>query len=149
MELNLDRVRERLQFVENNLERLGWLATHELTDFIRDFRNVETAKYLLQVSIEALLDVCSHVVARWRLGAPADNQETLEVLAKEGLLPEEHLQTYLEMNAFRNRVVHGYMDVDPVRVHDILRDELDDVRQFIADLGAILRAGPSRGLNPG
>jgi uncharacterized protein YutE (UPF0331/DUF86 family) len=149
MELNLDRVRERLQFVENNLERLGWLATHELTDFIRDFRNVETAKYLLQVSIEALLDVCSHVVARWRLGAPADNQETLEILANEGLLPAEHLQTYLEMNAFRNRVVHGYMDVDPVRVHDILRGELGDVRQFIADLEAILRAGPSRGLNTG
>ena len=41
------------------------------------------------------------------------------------------------------------MDVDPVRVHDILRDELDDVRQFMADLEAILRAGPSQGLNTG
>jgi hypothetical protein len=41
------------------------------------------------------------------------------------------------------------MDVDPVRVHDILRDELDDVRRFMADLEVIVHAGPSRGLNTG
>jgi len=41
------------------------------------------------------------------------------------------------------------MDVDPVRVHDILRDELGDVHQFMADLEAILRgpfAGPEHRL---
>jgi hypothetical protein len=40
-------------------------------------------------------------------------------------------------------------DVDPVRVYDILRDELGDVRRFIADLGVIVHAGPSRGPNTG
>jgi len=148
MELDLGRIRERFQLVESNLERLEWLATHELAKFVADFRNLEAAKHLLQVSIEALLDVCSHIVARWRLGAPADNQETLEVLARQGLLPADHLQTFLEMNAFRNRVVHGYMDVDPVRVYEIVGNELGDIRQFIADLEAIVRAGPPRHLNP-
>ena len=147
MELDLDRVRERFRFVENGLERLEWLATQELAEFIRDFRNPETAKHLLQVSIEALFDVGSHIVARWRLGAPADNQEVLEVLARQGLFPSEHLQTYLEMNAFRNRVVHGYMDMDPVRVYKVLGNELGDLRQFIADLEAIVRAGPPRSPN--
>ena len=41
------------------------------------------------------------------------------------------------------------MDVDPVRVHDILWDELGDVRQFMADLEVIAHAGPSRGPNTG
>jgi len=148
MELDLGRIRERLQLVQSNLERLEWLATHELATFVADFRNLEAAKHLLQVSIEALLDVCSHIVARWRLGAPADNQETLEVLARQGLLPADHLQTFLEMNAFRNRVVHGYMDVDPARVYEIVGNELGDIRQFIADLEAIVRAGPPRHLTP-
>jgi uncharacterized protein YutE (UPF0331/DUF86 family) len=36
------------------------------------------------------------------------------------------------MASFRNRLVHGYLDIDPGRVYDIARNEMRDVEALVA-----------------
>jgi uncharacterized protein YutE (UPF0331/DUF86 family) len=138
MELDLDVIRGRIQFIEDSLKLLESLAPQPLDEFENDFRNVEAAKHLLQVAIESMLDICTHIVARLRLGMPHDDRETLALLRDKGLLPAEHIATYQAMNSFRNRVVHLYLTADPGEVYRILQEELDDFRMFIADVQRIV-----------
>ena len=134
MALDLDIIRGRIQFIEDSLKLLESLATCPFDEFETDFRNVESAKHLLQVAIESMLDICTHIVARLRLGIPNDDRETLALLEDKGLFPSTHIATYQAMNAFRNRVVHLYQDVDTREIYRILREDLDDFRMFIADV---------------
>lgn len=129
MELDLDVIRARIQFIEDSLERLGSLAAYPFDEFAGDFRNVEAAKHLLQVAIESVLDICTHIVARFRLGVPSDDRETLTLLKDKGLIPSDHVATYQAMNRFRNRVVHFYQEVDPQEVY---------FRMFIADVQCLV-----------
>jgi uncharacterized protein YutE (UPF0331/DUF86 family) len=146
MKLDLDVIRGRIQFIEDNLELLESLAAYRFDEFKDDFRNVEAAKHLLQVAIESMLDICTHIVARLRLGVPNDDRETLALLRDRDLLPATHVATYQAMNSLRNRIVHLYHDVDPQEIHRILREDLDDFRMFIADVQRIVakqQSGPS------
>ena len=85
-----------------------------------------------------MLDICTHIVARLRIGVPNDDRETLAMLRDRGLLPAAHVATYQAMNSLRNRVVHLYHDVDPGEIYRILHEDLDDFRMFIADVQQIV-----------
>lgn len=85
-----------------------------------------------------MLDICTHIVARLHLGAPKNDRETLEALRAKGLMSRDHFQRYVEMTKFRNRVVHGYMDVDAPKVYNMIQNELGDFDYFFSDVKDII-----------
>lgn len=120
MIFDIDRIEERIAFIRKNVTLLDELGRRSEFDFLSDQRNFYTAAHALQISIEAMLDILLHMVVRMHLGAPADDHETLELAQEKGLISKEHFQRYFKMNKFRNKVVHGYLDVDATKVYETL-----------------------------
>ncbi len=112
------------------LEKLHTLLALPRATFLQDFTNVESAKHLLQVSIECCLDIAHHIVADEGYRTPADYYDTFTVLCENGILPEAFMPTLRKMVSFRNRVVHLYWDVDDVTVYRILQENLDDFETY-------------------
>ena len=140
MRLDLDKIEKRIQFIRRNLADLRELASLSESEFLSDKRNFHTAIRLLQISIEAMLDIFSHIVARLHLGAPSDDRETLEAVRDKWLVTQEHHQRYFLMNKFRNKVVHGYLDVDAKQVYGMLQEDLGDFDKFFDDVGRIVES---------
>jgi len=141
MDYDRPRLRARIQHIETCLERLETLRRLPLADFLADFRNTESAKHLLQTAIEAMMDIANHILARRRLPTPDAGVETFRRLGEAGLLSPEHVETYVQMVKFRNLVVHLYQEVDAERVYGVMQDDLDDLRQFIAEVWEIVGRG--------
>jgi len=138
MAYDLARVRERIQHIETNLARLETLRQLPRDEFLADFRNVAAAKHLLQTSLEAMMDIGAHILARQRLPTPQEGAGIFRQLGEAGLLLPERVQTYVQMVRFRNLVVHLYQEVDADRVYDILQSDLGDLRGFIAEVWGIV-----------
>jgi uncharacterized protein YutE (UPF0331/DUF86 family) len=147
MRLDLKRIEAKIQFIEENLAFLRELGASSEQEFAADRRSFYAAIHALQISIEALLDIFSHIVARLHLGAPSNDREILEVMLKKERIPEAHFRRYLEMGKFRNKVVHGYIDVDPRTVYKMLQTELGDFRLFFDDVRRIIESEQARGRN--
>ena len=145
MRFDLKRVREKIEFVEKNLARLQKLRDLSEKEFFADFRNVDAAVHELQVSIEAMLDILSHLVARMRLGSPTNDAEVLELAREHGLISADHYRRFFQMHKFRNLVVHGYMRTDEKRIHAILRESLADLDLFLADIHRVIQAEQKNG----
>jgi len=140
--LDLEKLRAKSQTIEANLSRLEQLKAYSREDFLVDFRNVESAKRLLQVAIEAMIDAATHIIARKRLPTPSGHAEAFTRLGEAGLLPQKHIPTYLVMVRFRNRLVHVYAEVSDTEVYRILQSDLGDFRIFLTDLAQILVLEP-------
>jgi uncharacterized protein YutE (UPF0331/DUF86 family) len=121
----------RIGRLRGYLEKLGILAAVPQEEFRRDFTKVESAKHLLQVSVECCLDIAHHIVADGGYRTPSDYYDTLVVLHENDILPESFLPTLRQMVSFRNRVVHLYWDVDDVTVYRILQENLNDFETYI------------------
>jgi uncharacterized protein YutE (UPF0331/DUF86 family) len=113
------------------LEKLKILAAIPQEEFIQDFTKVESAKHLLQVSIECCLDIAHHFVADGGYRRPADYYDTFVVLHENGILPEDSMPTLRKMVSFRNRVVHLYWEVDDATVYRILQENLGHFETYI------------------
>lgn len=142
MAFDMQKVRAKIQMIEENVRRLEALQARAHDEFIGDFLALEAAKHLLQVSIEAMLDIGAHLTARLRLKTPRDGAQVFQRLVQEGLLPADHVPTYTRMVKFRNLLVHLYQEVDAEQVYQIVQKELGDFRMFIADVWAIVHRQP-------
>ena len=125
------RILHKLQAITDSLSKLEELAQMGRDVFLIDFRSIDSAKYNLQTSIEAMIDICNHIISRKRLRVPATNVESFEVVSEAGLLPADALPVYRSMARFRNRIVHMYDDVDDSQIHEMLQTRLDDIRTFV------------------
>ncbi|MBS3983634.1 MAG: DUF86 domain-containing protein [Dethiobacter sp.] len=129
--VNKEVIRQKIQFIEGNLEKLAILKEMSPLEFGSDFRNIETAKHLLQVSIEAILDISNHIIARNRWGTPVKSADSIRTLREKGYFTKAEEDVFGGMIKFRNRIVHLYHHVDEKEVYRILRENMQDFNLFL------------------
>lgn len=126
-----DRLASILANLQGYLKKLRLLATLPEDKFLQEFTNVESAKRLLQVSIECCLDLAHHIVAERGYRTPNDYYDTFVVLYENGVIPEDFLPILRRMVGFRNRLVHLYWEIDDRMIYQILQENLGDFETYI------------------
>ncbi|KRQ87640.1 hypothetical protein ABG79_00441 [Caloramator mitchellensis] len=136
MILNIDfeKIKQKIIFVEDNLRKINELKRLSKDEFLKDFRNIDSAKYLLQTSIEAMLDIANHIIARNRWGKVETNRDSFEILSNKGIIDKKDIEKYFLMAKFRNRIVHMYIDIDDETIYGILINNTDDIKRFIENI---------------
>lgn len=123
-------IEKKLAFIVTCIAQLRAKAEPEsLSTDIVQRRFVE---HTLQLAIQAIIDVASHIVSDERLGEPATNYELLDLLRGAGWIDEAQHGSLRAMIGFRNVLVHEYVDVDLAIVRDVVEHHLDDLAQFVA-----------------
>ena len=138
-DLNLQRINEKISFVLSNLKNLETLRDIPEDDFHTDFRNIESAKHLLQVSIEAMIDIANHIIARKKLERPESYGHSFKILNEQGIINDKNLENLMIMTKFRNRVVHIYNNLDPKEIYRILNQNLVDFAFYLEEIRLYLK----------
>lgn len=125
-----EQLQAKLTYLAEALAKLRQLPQSTLEEFRADPRNLDAALHRLQVAIQILIDVGSHVVARLGLGVPDSSRDLLERLERNGHLPDGSVARFGRMFAFRNRVVHLYDRVDDEHVFAIVTNDLEDLEDL-------------------
>lgn len=130
-------IQHKINIIENNLLKLNTLAKLPADEFVDKFYYVESAKHLLQVSIEAMLDISHHIIARKRYRVPGSYAEAFVILVENNILPKDKEGSFVKMAKFRNRIVHLYHKIDDEEIYVILQGSLSDLQAFV---GAVVIA---------
>ncbi len=127
----------------------------ELQGYLREVRSVVPASFpeyltvekrrsserLLQVAIEAVVDICGLLVTGLRLGLPADEDDLFEKLAGRGVIAPPMADLLRRMKRMRNILVHEYGRVDDELVFETVQQRLGDFDVFMGEILAFLRRG--------
>ena len=144
--IDLERVQTKLDYVEREAAaaaagaaRVRQLRVAPAEDLEAAATMLRGVKYALQTSIQAMIDVAYHLAAKAFGSAPADAYEAFAVLARRGAIPAARLVPYRQMLGVRNRLVHGYQDVDDEQVLRFA-EAARDFEQFRQEIQAFVRA---------
>ena len=131
-----DLVAKKLALIETCVRELRALARP--ADIPVDKVQQRFAEHTLQIAVQTVLDVASHIVSDERLGEPRTNRELVDLLERHGWLPADLAAVMRRMVGFRNILVHGYETVDVAIVRDVVEHRLDDLLRFVALIRARL-----------
>ncbi len=131
-------IENRIKKLQEYLDKLSQLAKTQKRRFLADFRNTESAKYLLQVSIECCLDIANHIIASAKFRSPNDYADSFRILHEQKIVPDSLIDNLVEMAKFRNRIVHIYWEISDELVYEIIQEKLGDFNLYIQAILKIL-----------
>ena len=133
-----ERVLARLDDLDGFLRELRSIAPRNLDEYLKTEKK-RACERLVQVSVEALIDVCALLVSGLRLGIPGEEDDLLERLARAGVLSAATAQTLRRMKGLRNLLVHEYGRVNDQIVFQTIRDRLTDFDTCTREIFDFLR----------
>lgn len=86
----------------------------------------------LQVSIEAIIDICERILALSDISAPNTSGDSLREVVNLGVISDN--SEYYEMIRFRNFIVHRYEKIDLEIIYTIVKNKLPVFRKFIHEI---------------
>ncbi len=81
-----------------------------------------------------MIDIVYHVAAKKFNYPPSDARDALKMLSKKKVISASEFDTYSAMVGLCNRLVHGYEDVSPELLYEIITEQLGDFEKFIASI---------------
>jgi len=84
----------------------------------------------LEIALECMLDIGEMVISSENLKKPDTYREIIEVLGKEGIIPQDLAERLAPAASLRNVLVHMYSEVDVDRICEFLSGDLQDISLF-------------------
>ena len=114
---------EYVDYLENAQE-------YSFEEFASEIEVYSAVERNLQLSVEALTDMASHVVVDEDLGTFERARDLPGILEEHELIREDDRKTWEDMISFRDVLVHEYVDIDRRAVYDVLQHQLDDIHRL-------------------
>lgn len=125
-------VRRKLSSIVESLELLRPIATLSFAEYQGDVYRRKATERLLQIVVEAGVDVCTHLLVGTGHPAPEDNYQAFLDLAEKGRVIDLTLAQALAPSAgLRNRLVHEYERIDDRMVFQAVSRTLDLFPRFV------------------
>lgn len=132
------RVEHLVNYVQEMLNRLQSQGSKGFEEFAEDFQAVDASLYELQTMLEAISDIAMHVVAGANFGSPNSRPEAVEMLAKNGIIPQELAEQVSQAVKMRNIIVHHYPRINLRTVYDVIQNDLGNIVDFCAEIANYL-----------
>jgi uncharacterized protein YutE (UPF0331/DUF86 family) len=140
--IRLKTVTAKAELIREMLAATATLPLASEAEFSADPRMVAAGESFLRRSLEGLLDLGRHVLAKGFGQVVPDYAAVAAELANRGILPPETAAKLRLMARYRNRMVHFYDDVTPPELYGILTKERQDVEEVLAAIQRWLAAHP-------
>ena len=127
--VNPEVIRKRLQKLDEYLAILDRQRAYSRESFLADPERYGSAERFLQLAIEAISDMGSHVIAERDLGAVDSYRDIPSLLRQAGYISEVLEDRWIRMIGFRNILVHEYLVIDREIVYSVLQERLDEIRE--------------------
>jgi len=138
--LNKEVLRTRISYIEDSLRSLERFKGVPFEKFHSNPDHFRIAFYDLHRSLEAIMDIGSHILSRIPGARPASYKDIPRLLDKYKIIPADFAnQTLAKMAGYRNRMVHFYGEISERELYAIIQEELDDLYTFIGFIEKVLK----------
>ena len=133
-----ERILGKVAELEGYLSELRQILPESFDEYVRSIEKRRACERILQIAVEAVIDICAMLVQGLRLGLPAEEDDVFDKLAQHGMLSQKMVETLRRMEGFRNILVHEYGRVDDRIVFDVAVNRLGDFEDFKREVLAAL-----------
>lgn len=120
---------DRLDLVERMIHEIRSFPLESYEEFIKDRRNIWAAESCLRRSLEALLDIGRHILAKGFATGVSEYKEISKRLGEFGLFSPSEVELLRTLAGYRNRLIHFYHEIGEEELYKICREQLEDLQK--------------------
>lgn len=104
-------IRRRLQNLDKYLAYLEKVSGYPQKKILDRTEIWASAERFLQMAIECVNDIASHIISEENFGAIEHYRDIPEILFHKNIIDDELKEKWIRMIGFRNILVHGYAEI--------------------------------------
>lgn len=112
MSVDKNRINQDLKFICENIKKLEILNRLGEEAFLKDFKNVDSTKYLLRSSIEAVLYLSNYAVISNGWDMPENIEKTFKVLREKNIIRDFEFEEYMELVNLKDKLTFMYASIE-------------------------------------
>jgi len=135
-------VSDRLEYINRMLTEIRLLPIESYKAFKADNRNIWSAESCLRRSIEALMDLGRHILAKGFGQGVSEYKEIAILLNEVDVLNEKERDRMKILAGYRNRMVHYYHEISEKEIFEICSSQLSDIEYVVDALKTWINNNP-------
>ncbi len=124
-------ITKRIQKIREYIRELRKLRDISFEEFSSHSKWWGSGERLLQLCIEILIDVGTHIVVRNDWGSIQSYHDVPEILFKQKVIDKKTSNIFSQMIGFRNILVHEYLEIDKREVFETIQHDLEDIEKIL------------------
>lgn len=138
--MDIERIKDKLSELKVYIMELDEDIPEDEEEYLEERVPRRACERTFQLACEDVIDICNLIIAGKALGLPKDNRDAIKKLSDTRIIPGKLSARIEEMVSFRNLLVHRYGKVDDSRAYHFLKDELDDISEFILMIENLIKS---------
>jgi len=139
--IDIPVVVNKLELISRYLISLKRFEQISLNEYLNDFDKQLIVERLLQLMIQAAIDINDHILSRMNIvTSRRSNFEAFIELSKCGVLTPELAGRLAQSAGLRNRLVHEYDDIDSSQVFRAINFALQQYPIYVQQVNAYLNS---------
>lgn len=137
MAIDKNRVNKDLKFISENIKKLEILKRLDEDTFLKDFKNIDSAKYLLRSSIEAMVDLSNYVVVSNGWDMPENMEKTFKILSEKDIIKKCDFEEYMELINLKDKLTFMYASIEDEFIFNELKKStinLNNIKESLENL---------------
>ncbi|WP_461204950.1 type VII toxin-antitoxin system HepT family RNase toxin [Clostridium sp. DL1XJH146] len=123
--VRLDKLKEYMKTIEE-------ISLSSKEEYIKNPLLYGSCERFLHLAIECILDIGNHIITDQGYRKPDNNRDIFEVLNENSVINNDLKENLCNMASFRNILVHDYLNLNRGMVYNIIKNNMDDIRKFVA-----------------
>lgn len=124
-------IESKLSYIQAYSKELEDVLTFSDQEIKEDFLKLRSLERILQLIVDEMVDINSHIIRYGHFQAPDDFQGSFMVLSENRIFPEEFARKIAPVIGLRNRLVHRYEKIDIGILLEAVRKNKEDFREYV------------------
>ncbi len=124
-------IENKISFIEKQLNILKFFKKYPSNILENDMIVRGAAERYIYLAVQASIDLAEVIIAFKDFRKPTTYRENFEILEEHKFIQPKLRESMIQMTGFRNRIAHGYENIDYKTVTDILLTGPADIRSLI------------------
>lgn len=123
-------VLRKIERIETYLKQVRQKKDPGFEVFKKDKDLQSVVLFNLIQSIQACIDIGSHIISDSEWEAPGSQADIFEILSQKKIITKPLSQRMIKMIGFRNRIVHEYEKIDLRIAYEVWRKNIKDIEKY-------------------
>jgi uncharacterized protein YutE (UPF0331/DUF86 family) len=136
--INIDRIAKAKADTLSVYEQINTLVKAGKEDYLKDPKSPLALKYLLIEAVEAITDICQHLLAKSKGVACEGYIDCILKTGKEGIITLSLTNKLRRLADLRNNLVHRYWNINDEQLYIETVENKDDLIEFVEQVNTFI-----------
>lgn len=138
-EINREKINTLEKDLLDTVSEIKSITAMEDKVFIKDLKYIYSLRYLLIEAVEAMANICNHILARVAGQVPKGYPDCFEKLSDAKIITRELGDKLKKAASLRNVIIHKYWQIDDNKIFQSAKENISDFEEFLRQINEFIK----------